>query len=57
MIHDPNFLGIIDEELLLLMKYIVKLGNQSVHTNAPITWDEAVLSIQIKEWDVEKEYK
>lgn len=45
LIHDPNFLGIIDQELLPLMKYVVKLGNQSVHTNAPITRDEAVLSL------------
>lgn len=45
LIHDPNFLGIIDEDLLPLMKYVVKLGNQAVHTNAPITRDEAVLSL------------
>lgn len=45
LIHDPNFLGIIDEDLLPLMKYVVKLGNQAVHTNAPVTRDEAVLSL------------
>ncbi|MEC1723110.1 DEAD/DEAH box helicase family protein [Schinkia azotoformans] len=45
LIHDANFLAIIDEDLLPLMKYIVKLGNVAVHTNAPITRDEAVLSL------------
>lgn len=45
LINDPNFLGIIDEDLLPLMKYVVKLGNQAVHTNAPVTRDEAVLSL------------
>ncbi|PLR82616.1 DEAD/DEAH box helicase [Bacillus canaveralius] len=45
LIHDANFLAIIDEDLLPLMKYIVKLGNVAVHTNALITRDEAVLSL------------
>lgn len=45
LIHDREFLGIIDEDLLPMMKYVVKLGNQAVHTNAPITRDEAVLSL------------
>ena len=45
LIHDREFLGIIDEDLLPLMKYVVKLGNQAVHTNAPVTRDEAVLSL------------
>ncbi|MEN3156670.1 DEAD/DEAH box helicase family protein [Priestia aryabhattai] len=45
LIHDRNFLGIIDEELLPMMKYVVKLGNTAVHTNATITRDEAILSL------------
>ncbi|WP_241139001.1 DEAD/DEAH box helicase family protein [Bacillus mycoides] len=45
LIHDRNFLGIIDEELLPMMKYVVKLGNTAVHTNANITHDEAVLTL------------
>ncbi|WP_016839454.1 DEAD/DEAH box helicase family protein [Ureibacillus thermosphaericus] len=45
LIHDREFLGIIDDDLLPMMKYVVKLGNQAVHTNAPITRDEAVLSL------------
>ncbi|PEN47597.1 DEAD/DEAH box helicase [Bacillus toyonensis] len=45
LIHDRHFLGIIDEELLPIMKYVVKLGNAAVHTNVAITRDEAVLSL------------
>ncbi len=45
LIHDRNFLGIIDEELLPMMKYVMKLGNTAVHTNANITHDEAVLTL------------
>ncbi|BAQ09542.1 type I site-specific deoxyribonuclease [Bacillus sp. OxB-1] len=45
LIHDRNFLGIVDEELLPMLKYVVKLGNTAVHTNAAITHDEAVLSL------------
>lgn len=45
LIHDRNFLGIIDEKLLPMMKYIVKLGNTAVHTNASIAQDEAVLAL------------
>lgn len=45
LIHDREFLGIIDEDLLPMMKYVVKLGNQAVHTNALLTRDEAILSL------------
>lgn len=45
LIHDRHFLSIIDEELLPMMKYVVKLGNAAVHTNVAITRDEAVLSL------------
>ncbi|WP_412766320.1 DEAD/DEAH box helicase family protein [Sutcliffiella cohnii] len=45
LIHDSNFLAIIDEDLLPLLKYIVKLGNVSVHSNANISRGEAILSL------------
>lgn len=45
LIHDRHFLGIIDEALLPMIKYVVKLGNAAVHTNVAITRDEAVLSL------------
>ncbi|MGE6415785.1 DEAD/DEAH box helicase family protein [Planococcus kocurii] len=45
LIHDRNFISIIDEDLLPMMKYIVKLGNTAVHTNAEISRDEAILAL------------
>ncbi|MFE1246080.1 DEAD/DEAH box helicase family protein [Fictibacillus sp. NPDC058756] len=45
LIHDSNFLAIIDDDLLPLLKYIVKLGNVSVHSNANVNRDEAILSL------------
>jgi type I restriction enzyme R subunit len=45
LIHNASFLAIIDEDLLPLMKYVVKLGNVAVHTNSSINRDEAVLSL------------
>ncbi|WP_318506090.1 DEAD/DEAH box helicase family protein [Bacillus sp. T3] len=45
LIHDPSFLAVIDEDLLPLLKYIVKLGNISVHSNSNISRDEAILSL------------
>lgn len=45
LIHDRHFLSIIDEALLPMLKYVVKLGNAAVHTNVAITRDEAVLSL------------
>lgn len=46
LIHEPTFLQIIDPKLLLLLKYVIKLGNIAVHTNSIITRDEAVLSLR-----------
>src|SRR5690606_5160328 len=45
LIHDNVFLSIIDEDLLPLLRYIVKLGNVAVHTNSMITREEAILSL------------
>ncbi len=45
LIHDNGFLSIIDEDLLPLLRYIVKLGNVAVHTNSMITREEAILSL------------
>ncbi|MFD0619697.1 DEAD/DEAH box helicase family protein [Paenibacillus sp. GCM10027629] len=46
LIHEPTFRQIIDPQLFPLMKYIIKLGNTAVHTNASISRDEAVLSLR-----------
>lgn len=45
LIHDRHFLSIIDEALLPMMKYTVKLGNAAVHTSVAIKRDEAILSL------------
>ncbi|MEG1285355.1 MAG: DEAD/DEAH box helicase family protein [Romboutsia sp.] len=46
LIHEPTFRQIIDPSLFSLIKYIIRLGNTAVHTNASITRDEAVLSLR-----------
>lgn len=46
LIHEPTFRQIIEPELFPLIKYIIRLGNTAVHTNANITRDEAVLSLR-----------
>lgn len=45
LIHDNNFIETIDSKLLPLIKYIVKLGNVAVHTNANIKREEAILAL------------
>lgn len=45
LIHDPSFKNIVDEELISLMKYIVRLGNASIHTNINISREEAIISL------------
>ncbi len=46
LIHETTFRQIIDPSLFSLIKYIIKLSNTAVHTNASITRDEAVLSLR-----------
>lgn len=45
LIHDPSFKNIVDEELISLMKYIVRLGNASIHTNINISREESIISL------------
>ena len=45
LIHAPSFRNVVDEELISLMKYIVKLGNASIHTNISISREEAIVSL------------
>lgn len=45
LIHDRDFMSMIDPHLHPLMKYIVKLGNIAVHTNSSISREEAILSL------------
>ena len=45
LIHSRSFLELVNFEIPNLLKYIVKLGNNSVHTNTMITREEAILSL------------
>lgn len=46
LIHEPTFRQIIDPDLFPLIKYVIKLGNTAVHTNANISRDEAILTLR-----------
>lgn len=46
LIHEESFLNIIDPTLFPLLKFVIKLGNRAVHTNAIISRDDAVLSLR-----------
>lgn len=45
LIHNNSFIELIDYDMLPMLKYVVKLGNVSVHTNANIERGEAILSL------------
>ena len=45
LIHNYSFVELINNEMLQMLKYVVKLGNVAVHTNANIKREEAVLSL------------
>lgn len=46
LIHEQTFRDIIDHDLFPLLRYIVKLGNVAVHTNATISRAEAITSLR-----------
>ena len=45
LIHNRSFIDIIDDDLLPMIKFIIKLGNSAAHTSVKITRDEAILSL------------
>ncbi len=45
LIHDRTFMDVIEPDLFPLIRYIVRLGNNAVHTNAPVTRNEAVVAL------------
>lgn len=45
LIHDDSFKELINIDLFSMIKYVIKLGNVAVHTNATIKREEAVLSL------------
>ncbi|MGL5692721.1 MAG: DEAD/DEAH box helicase family protein, partial [Peptostreptococcaceae bacterium] len=46
LVYEPSFVCTVDRKLLPLIKYIIKLGNVSVHTNSNIKRDEAILALR-----------
>lgn len=46
LIHDYRFKGIIDTKLFPMIKYIQQIGNKAVHSAAPVTREQAVLSLR-----------
>jgi len=46
LIHDYDFKSVIDVSLFPLLRYIQQLGNKAVHTNVPITREQAVLALK-----------
>ena len=45
LIHSNSFIELIDYNMLPMLKYVIKLGNVAVHTNANVRRSEAVLSL------------
>lgn len=45
LIHNESFRELIDSSMFNILKYIIKLGNVAVHTNKPISREEAILSL------------
>ncbi|MGN1033590.1 MAG: DEAD/DEAH box helicase family protein, partial [Intestinibacter sp.] len=45
LVHNDSFKYLIDSEMFHLLKYIIKIGNLSVHTNQAIKREEAILSL------------
>ena len=45
LIHNNSFVELIDYDMLPMLRYIVKLGNVSVHTNQMINREEAILAL------------
>lgn len=45
LIHNNSFVELIDSGMLPMLKFIVSLGNLSVHTNKDVSREEAILSL------------
>lgn len=46
LINDYKFKSIIDSKLYPMLIYIQKLGNKAVHSSAPVSREQAILSLQ-----------
>lgn len=45
LVYNPSFTESIDAKILNCLRYIIKLGNFSAHTNKQVTYKEAVLAL------------
>jgi type I restriction enzyme R subunit len=45
LIHNNSFLQLIDSGMLPILKFVISLGNVSVHTNKDVSREEAILSL------------
>lgn len=47
LLHDNGFPSLLDYRLWRRFQYVVKNGNQSVHTSKPLSREDAILSLNI----------
>ena len=45
LIHNNSFLQLIDSGMLPILKFVISLGNVSVHTNKDVSREEAILAL------------
>ncbi len=45
LVYNPSFTDSIDDKILNCLRFIIKLGNFSAHTNKQVTYKEAVLAL------------
>lgn len=45
LVFNPSFVDSIDDDILNRLRFIIKLGNFSAHTNKQVTYEEATLSL------------
>lgn len=46
LIYNPSFTASVDDSIMTSLRYIIKLGNFSAHTNKKVSYREAVLSLK-----------
>lgn len=46
LVYNPSFTAFVDQSIINNLRFIIKLGNFSAHTNKKVAYREAVLSLQ-----------
>lgn len=46
LVYNPSFTAFVDQNIINNLRFIIKLGNFSAHTNKKVAYREAVLSLQ-----------